>query len=292
MIRLKTIVDAVTSGFDVLSGPRDMTIVVIELALASGWANSEDEAAEIADALAARALLALQTLHAKSRVGGRHIRFDFNSSSDYLIQGACFAEPGDSDDIKEAKRRRSLHAAYQDFLANIDHREFEAVCRGILSVIGCKTATLTSHGNDQGIDFYGRLHLEGRLENQSTLPGVDRNLRMWIVGQAKHYKKVQSATPELRELVGSVELARTKTFASVNPSLADLDIAACDPVLFLFLTTGSISSDGWRLIDSSGMVAMDGPMVADFLADNDIGTIDDLFDESTARVWLAAHLAA
>jgi hypothetical protein len=143
--------------------------------------------------------------------------------------------------------------------------------------------------NDQGIDFFGQLSLGGRLDNASVLPSVDRKLKVWMVGQAKHYQKTQVATPDLRELVGSIQLAKAKAFADGGVALQGLDMKVCDPVFYLFFTTGTISRDGYVLLKESGMNYMNGSQVATFLADNGIGMIEGRFDDVSARAWIAAR---
>lgn len=114
-------------------------------------------------------------------------------------------------------------------------------------------------------------------------------LDVWMVGQAKHYQKTQVSTPDLRELVGSVQLARAKAFADGGAALQGLDLKVCDPVFYLFFTTGTISRDGYKLLDASGMISMNGAQIAAFLADNDIGVVQGVFDTAAAVVWLQSH---
>jgi hypothetical protein len=57
----------------------------------------------------------------------------------------------------------------------------------------------------------------------------------------------------------------------------------------LFFTTGRISADTWRLLDHSGVVGMDGEMVAAFLADRGAGATDHIFDPTLFSAWLATY---
>jgi hypothetical protein len=66
----------------------------------------------------------------------------------------------------------------------------------------------------------------------------------------------------------------------------NLDIRLCDPIFYLFFTTGTISPPGWRLLARSGVVGMDGEMVAAFLCDRDVGLVDDEFDIGAFATWL------
>ncbi|MDO6143368.1 restriction endonuclease [Paenarthrobacter aurescens] len=224
------------------------------------------------------------------RVDSQHARYDFNSSTDTLIQGACFAEPNDSESVKQAKARRANHGLYTQFLRSVSPREFEAVCKGVLSLFGCDRPVLTRPSNDQGIDFHGLLSLRGKLNQEYFLPSIDKNLNIWLVGQAKHYEGVAS-TPELRELAGSVALARAGVSADDGSALASLRIRVFDPVFYLFLTTGELSADSRRLSRRSGIIVMDGDALAEFLADNEIGVVNDVFELHDARDWIALQLS-
>ena len=96
-------------------------------------------------------------------------------------------------------------------------------------------------------------------------------MKVWLVGQAKHYDASQVSTKDIRELVGSVSLARTKTYAGSKDPLARLQMRSCDPVVYLFFTTGRISRDARDLLQKAGVVGMDGGQLAIFLADCGVG---------------------
>jgi hypothetical protein len=90
----------------------------------------------------------------------------------------------------------------------------------------------------------------------------------------------------LRDLVGAVELAKGKAFGSAGEKYKDLHLRACDPVFYLFITTGSMTENSWRLIKHSGVAGMDGAMVASFLADRGIGMEGGTFNNLRFRQWL------
>jgi restriction endonuclease Mrr len=109
---------------------------------------------------------------------------------------------------------------------------------------------------------------------------------IWMIGQAKHYIQGQVSTPDIRELIGSVVLARGRAFSSESAQYVDMHIRPCDSVFFLFFTTGRMSSRGWKLLASSGVIGMDGDMVAAFLADAGVGVRDGRFDEEAFKGWI------
>jgi Restriction endonuclease len=280
---------ALVEDFLPLDGPpRPARDLLLEIVIAQGWA-SELEAYERAERWEGRFVTKLRARLTDEREHGRFTAYDFNSSSDYMIQGACFAEPHDSAALREMKRRRLQHGGYGRALAAIRPIEFEAVCRGVLRTLGVADPALTPYAADEGIDFYGQLRLSGIGAERAGLPRFQDVLAVWLVGQAKHYPAGRAATPEVRELVGSVVLARAGAYSRVDPIYENLRIRPCDPVFFLFFTTGRISSAGWRLLQSSGVVGMDGMMLAAFLADSGVGMVDGRFDPDQLNQWVAAQ---
>ncbi len=221
---------------------------------------------------------------------GRFVRFDFNSSSEYLVQCCAFIEPRDSPQVKLAKQRQSKYYDYVIALTELSPKEFEALCGGLLELFGVIDPQVTSYSADEGIDFFGRLKLDKFMFSEEIYPNIQKQLSVLMIGQAKHYIKGQSSTFEIRELVGSVELAKGGAYGAVKEKYENLRIKVCDPVFYLFFTTGRFSLNSWRLISNSGVVAMDGDMVATFLAQKSIGIDDDgAFQLSAFKDWVTNY---
>jgi hypothetical protein len=79
------------------------------------------------------------------------------------------------------------------------------------------------------------------------------------------------SSTEIRELVGSINLARFKEYASTTELMKSLPLRSCDPVFALFLTTGTYSRDAVNLAKGSGVVVKDIGDVCSLLADNRVG---------------------
>lgn len=288
--RTPRIAQVIIASFDMTAPPRTLTEVIADLSLLEGWHPTAAEAQEYGERIEGSVRRRLIMHLDRRNAQGQACRYDFNSSSEYLIQGACFVAPNDSFELGAAKLRRMQASDYLAALRTLQPREFESACRGVLVTMGADDATLTRSANDQGIDFFGRLSLKGRLAQQYHLPSFDTTLSVWLVGQAKHYQATQVATPDIRELVGSVELARARVYADSGAALAGLNIRRCDPVFYLFLTTGTISSDGWTLLHRSGVLAMDGETLASFMADSGIAVDENgALDVSKFAQWLQDH---
>lgn len=159
----------------------------------------------------------------------------------------------------------------------------------MLHTIGLDEPKITQYATDEGIDFYGKLNLKRFVFADAFFPGIQHQLSMWMIGQAKHYNKGKVSTPEIRDLVGAIELARGKAFGATGERYADLNLRVCDPVFYLFFTTGRMSANTWRLLDRSGVAGMDGDMVASLLADQAIGTQDEAFDAHLLIEWIKTY---
>lgn len=277
------------SILDVSSPPRPAQAWLADIALAQGWASNRAAATELSERWSQRFLVRLRQNMSALHERGRACYYDFNSSSEYMVQGSAFVEPGvDSADLRIAKEARRHLRSYVDELQGLKPSEFEVLCRGMLTILGVKAPALTPATADQGIDFYGLLPL-GSLLKPNALPGLHTILNVWLIGQAKHYTAGHAATPEIRELVGSVGLAQAQAFGRPDSPYPQLKVRLCDPVFYLFFTTGRISAPGWQLLDSSGVVGMDGEMVGAFLADNGVGMVDGEFSPDAFQSWLSQH---
>jgi hypothetical protein len=220
---------------------------------------------------------------------GRLPRFAFNSSSPYMIQGVCFVEPCDSVEVQEQKRKRLHWQEYYNALRELDPRQFEVLCSKVLGLLGVPNPRLTAYQADEGIDFYGRLSIGDLVGHGAAFQTFEARLIIWLVGQAKHYLHTKVATPDIRELVGATTLGKARAFVK-DEKHPDLKIRVCDPVVMLFFTTGQISIDGWTLCDRTGVAAMDGEMLAAFLADKGVGVHadgdEDIYDPDSFAAWL------
>jgi hypothetical protein len=220
---------------------------------------------------------------------GKQPRYSFNSVSSYKIQGACFIEPCDPPEIKDQKRRRLHWKDYYEHLKKLSPEEFEILCAKVLALLGVPKPYITPYRIDQGIDFYGKISIGDLTGHGPLFPVFESDILVWMVGQAKHYLYSKVATPDIRALVGSATLGRTRTFSRIG-ALPGLEIRPCDPIVMMFFTTGDISTEGWFLCRSAGIAAMNGEMLGAFLADKEIGLIVDgdmkKFDSNTFKNWI------
>ena len=207
------------------------------------------------------------------------------------MQGACFVEPKDPPSVAEQKRRRSHNDLYVALIRDLSPEEFEFLCRRLLSFLGVLTPHLTRRTADEGIDFYGRLDGKSVFFPWDLQPTIQRQLSIWIVGQAKHFVRGQAGTPEVRDLVGAVALGRAGVYSTKNSPFSGLRIRPNDPVFAMLVTGGTLSARAWTLLRRSGVVGVDGELLAAFLADREpaIGRFADL---DQFRSWLVEPVDA
>ena len=199
-------------------------------------------------------------------------------------------EPADSPEAASAKQSMARMGSYVEALKALTPQNFERLCGHFLALLGVQDPEVTTYTADEGIDFYGRLNIDPFLAPDAVYPHFSRQMSIWLVGQAKHYQSTKVATPDLRELVGSVTLAKASAFGSAAEKYSDLSIRTCDPVYFLFFTTSMVSADAWRLTKRSGMVTLDGEMIAAYLSARNVGVVDGHYEPEAFAGWLAQDI--
>lgn len=284
----KVAADRILSESQLDRPPTDVVDAVVEIILEAGWQTSHAEAAEDAERWRDRVLQRLRDRVSQAANTGPPCRVTFNSSSEHFIQGACFIEPHDGETTRDRKRRRLQSDRYTQAMAELTPEEFEGLCGRLIELIGVTSPQVTRRAADEGIDFFGKVEMGAIFFPEDLSPTIQPQLDIWLVGQAKHYKSMQTGTADIRELAGSVALARSSTFGSRTPPHPDLAIRVADPVFAVYVTTGQISANGWRLLERSGIVGLDGPHLAAFLADRNAGPFgaEDEFDEERFKEWV------
>lgn len=261
--------------------------LIADIFLKEKWMSNPADAAAEGEKLEAKVITKVEALMLPNRFG-KTARFVMNSVSEDMIQGQAFIEPHDSQSVQDHKRRLGRTDLYVTAFQSIGDGQFERLCAGLLKELGVETPRITPSSRDEGIDFFGHLSL-GKFfrPNLIEIPGAEHQFSAWMIGQAKNYGDMQVSTLNIRELVGSAELARSRTFSTRRElRYSDLKVRACDAVYCLFFTTGNISRDAWGLLEASGVIGMDGRMVAQFLAEREVGLLNSVFDNQTFINWV------
>jgi hypothetical protein len=266
--------------------PTNITDLVSSIITDNGWESNKSSAFEKAELWRDATLETLRLQINQLLEIGRPVRVTFNSSSAYIVQGSCFIEPSDTREIQESKTRRIRSEPILKALSSLTPDQFEFLCGKIIELLGVEKPFVTRRSADEGIDFYGKLKLESILFPNDITSTIQRQLSVWLVGQAKRYISTKSGTSEIRDLVGAVSLGRASVFGSITSPFSEMNIRVADPVFAILITNGFISANAWRLLDRSGVIGMDGEMVAAFLADREVGIESGDFKEDAFIAWL------
>ena len=263
----------VTSAFNMVHGrirvsspPQRVLDILTEICLSEGWCPDRSEAREMAEGWQDQVCALIRNEINELRKLGRFVHYDFNASSSYMLQGAAYIAETDTADVRQEKERLMELDEYFAAISEVSPRLFEALCTGILSELGVPDPVLTPYSGDEGIDFYGRMTLDKLLAPDALYPGVESQFSVWMIGQAKHHQKGAISTFHIRELVGAVELAKRGAFSIREQGYIQPPVRSCDAVFYLFFTTGQMTAPSWRLIEESGVIGMDGTMIAAFIA--------------------------
>ncbi len=264
--------------------PQRLHEAIVSVILAREWEShpsfATEQAEEWESAVAQRLRRNLNDLQEV----GRPARISFNSSDQEFVQGACFVEPHDSAIVREQKQRRTGLVGYLKLIHGLEPQDFEHLCCRLLELFGVASPHLTRRTADDGIDFYGKLLGESVFFPHDLEPTIQKQLSIWLVGQAKQYINTRAGTPEIRDLVGAVMLGRAGVFSTNASPARNLHIRVSDPVFTVLVTGGMFSARAWKLIHRSGIVGIDGELLAAFLADREAGPGDS--DAKAFRRWL------
>jgi hypothetical protein len=210
-----------------------------------------------------------------------------------IVAGCCYVFPDDVPAIVAAKRYRLQVEDLLEAIRGLTFSEFESFGARVLAEIGATFWHVTPHSGDQGIDFYGKLSLGEYQGIPIPFAKLAHDVILLFAGQAKHYPNRPLGTDIVRELIGAISLARTRTFSrddiDMFPGLELKPFAAMVPLLF---STGRITSGAIRLAEAAGIIARSGEQIAVFLADKGVGmkqtTTDAVFDPIAFKEWLCA----
>jgi hypothetical protein len=220
---------------------------------------------------------------------GRPTPFEFNSSANNHVQGPSFIEGNESPELQVWKKRRERSFKFQEYFTDIEDRDLELLCSKFLAMAGVSEPVTTRKVKDGGIDFHGIYVIEKIAASGAWMPSVLKQLKFWIVGQAKHTPK--SSVPEelVSTMIGAIEVARSRTSGDRrNRRYPRLAIRGKDPVWGMIITTGRFTADAWRLLDEMGFAGVDGEMLGEYLADN--LTVDEGGESSGTQFvnWIRA----
>jgi len=168
----------------------------------------------------------------------------------------------------------AISEARDDFLkwlTEISPYKFEALCKKILEIEGCKNVQVTPPSADGGIDFYGIKEVAIYNEYEPT---IFNKIDVLVIGQAKKYT-IPIGIEEVRHFIGSIELLKLSKIRNAPGFLPcildDLSYKPHSPILLLFITSGDASPNVKAAAQWSGIRLITGKELIDILYRNKMG---------------------
>jgi len=291
-VKPKAVVDRLEVAIGMDGVPRRL-VTAIESELVGYFGLPAIQASERAEAVQAAANRVICDRAASCEgLGITPVLVLLGAASD-VVAGFCHVLPSDPLPVVKVKQQR-LHAeAISSAIRSLGFDQFERFGARILNEIGAEHSHITPHSGDQGIDFFGDLSLGKFHEVPAPFLKLSRDIVISFVGQAKHYPNSALGPDVVRELIGAVSLARTKTFSYPDVDIfRDLVMRPFSPVVTLLFTTGNISKGAIELARSAGIVARSGEQLGVFLADRGVGIVETPqgreFSAAAFMAWLNA----
>lgn len=281
----KAVFESIEGDFLPSASQRLLHDIIAEQIQKQGLESDLDLAFELAEPLIETVRDLIFARQASAQQAGEIWVVEMCGTEDEYVRGSS-SHDGSLPMAEQRVRSNREHAEeIKVELVKLTPLDFESACTSILRIMGCLDPQTSPSRDDGGIDFYGKLELKGRLDNKSPYGGFDTRAGLWLIGQAKNYPIRPIQTAHIRELVGSVELART---GGAIHTWKGLRLRPFDAVIQLLFTTGSFSSGSRRLLESSGIISMTGDQLAVFVADAGIGIDAETgsFDATSFRLQL------
>lgn len=150
---------------------------------------------------------------------------------------------------------------FQDALNSLSPSEFEALSAYVLQICGCESSWKTPESHDQGIDAFGYMP----FLRKATGEWIGAKPRIAFLAQAKHYKKTVVGSKDIREFVGSYDMALHKIYSTVDIRYQDLELLPFAPTALVFMTTEEVPRTVKRLSIRSGIVVLSSDDLFDLL---------------------------
>lgn len=269
-MRNAQIVDALEDLIGIDGGARNIIEAVSEVLCANGY--DEIDALAVASSRKPKVVSIIDLRQAEAEKEGLIHKLEICGIFRSEVGGAGKLHPDDDHKIQLAKRGRRQSAAILNEIRALSPDDFELFGAALVKSLGASISAKTRQTGDQGIDFFGIARLGDLLDHPKKIFRLAHDMQIDFIGQAKHYptRTIQSST--VRELVGSLELARSRHFSSEKFRLIeDMSLRSFSPVFAILITTGQVSSGARNVADKSGIIIRSGEQIAAYLADLGVG---------------------
>lgn len=265
----------------------------IEQILKSDFSLPDIQAAERSESLVAGVVRTIGYRASEHENTGTLPVLTLVGSSTDVVCGSCFVFSTDGPVISAVKKNREFAKDILESMRRLTFAEFEKFGAAVLRELGVQKAYITPHAGDQGIDFYGEFSIGQLAGAPAPFFKLAHDTTFYFAGQAKHYPTRSIGPDVVRELVGAISLARTKTFSKSTVDLfEDVELRPFSPLMALLFTTGELTSGARSLAESAGLIARTGPQLALYLADRGVGISNATgiveFDPNLFQAWLNA----
>jgi len=285
----KAIVDAIEEMLGITGRPLEVRNAIERVLLENGV--NEAAAAERTHQLHKKVKIEISQRRDIREAAGEIAILHLRGQHEEILHGSSHVFQDDRNSIKKAKLNRIFVDEIYTRIRDLSFAQFEVFSRCVLRELGCKTARITPHAGDQGIDFYGELTVGDLLGADPAILKLMHETRLIFVGQAKHYPSNSIGPSTIRELVGALALSRTYTFSRDDIDLLDdISMKPFSPVMALLFSTGEFTKGARNLAQRAGLITFSGWQLAVFLADKGVGLVADTgqsrFDASAFDAWL------
>ncbi len=282
------IVDALEDAIGIDGASQDIVDAIVAVLCAVGI--DELEATSIAGVRKSAIINTIDKRQSDAERLGLIHRLEIFGAFRSQVGGAGKSHPADGFKLQLAKQGRKQANSILQKIRSLSPNEFEQFGSSLVRSLGASISAKTRQTGDQGIDFVGAARLGDLLDYPKNIFRLAHDMQIDFIGQAKHYpnRTIQSAT--VRELVGSLELARSRHFSSDNFKLIeDLALRSFSPVFALLITTGAVSSGARSVADKSGIIIRSGDQIATYLADLGVGidSCSGAFSECLFMEWMS-----
>ena len=141
---------------------------------------------------------------------------------------------------------------FQDAINDLSASEFESLSARVLAALGCAEVWVTPLSHDQGLDAFGY----APAFPQNVPAEINAQCRLVYLAQAKHYKRQAIGSRDIREFVGSVQLATHKIFSTEDQKYEDLTIKPLGPSILVFVTTEELPRTVKAMGRNAGIVVL------------------------------------
>jgi restriction endonuclease Mrr len=229
-----------------------------------------------------------------SKIQPEELPFDFSTGRPERLVGKQRVRPSDSRTAQLVRERLHLVDGLVETLGRIDAYDFEIFCAAVLLRNGASDANVTLHGDDGGIDIYGRIPiLVGDPELPEGLVRSTLSVRdILFLGQCKRYgTDARIDRGELQKFAGQARdcLTKYRGLLKRKPthSLPDAYYNEEELCLTLFLASCGFTEGAVAYADSVNMVLADGRLLAELMLAWGFSAESGLTQSTAVREWAA-----